>query len=37
MSLQEYKPNELEQLVQESWKKNNSYKAVPCDAKEKFY
>ena len=37
MSLQEYKPNELEQLVQESWKKNDSYKAVPSDAKEKFY
>ena len=37
MSLQEYKPNELEQLVQESWEKNDSYKALPSDTKEKFY
>ena len=37
MSLQEYKPNEIEQLVQESWKKNDSYKAVPSETKEKFY
>ena len=37
MSLQEYKPNELEQLVQESWEKNDSYKALPSNTKEKFY
>ena len=36
MSMQEYKPNELEQLIQESCKKNDSYKAVPSDTKENF-
>ena len=37
MSAKEYNPAEIENLIQESWKKNNSYKASPSETKEKFY
>ena len=37
MSTTEYNPAEVENIIQESWKKNNSYKATPSKAKEKFY
>lgn len=37
MSAKEYNPVEVERLIQESWKKDNSYKAVRSDTKEKFY
>ncbi len=37
MSATEYNPAEVENIIQESWKKNNSYKATPSKAKEKFY
>ncbi|MDC0442928.1 leucine--tRNA ligase [Gammaproteobacteria bacterium] len=37
MSAKEYNPAEVENLIQESWKQNNSYKASPSETKEKFY
>ena len=37
MSAKEYNPAEIENLIQESWKQNNSYKASPSETKEKFY
>ena len=37
MSSKEYNPAEVENLIQESWKQNNSYKASPSETKEKFY
>ena len=37
MSAKEYNPIKVERLIQESWKKDNSYKAVRSDTKEKFY
>ena len=37
MSVKEYNPDEVESLIQESWKQNNSYKASPSQTKEKFY
>ena len=37
MSATEYNPAEVENIIQESWKKNNSYKATPSKTKEKFY
>jgi leucyl-tRNA synthetase len=37
MSVKEYNPAEIENLIQESWKQNNSYKASPSETKEKFY
>ncbi|MDB3948006.1 leucine--tRNA ligase [Gammaproteobacteria bacterium] len=33
----EYNPAEVENLIQESWVQNNSYKASPSKTKEKFY
>ena len=36
MSTTEYNPAEVENIIQESWKKNNSYKATPSKAKEKL-
>ena len=37
MSGKEYNPAEVENLIQESWVQNNSYKASPSKTKEKFY
>ena len=37
MSVKEYNPAEVESLIQQSWKQNNSYKASPSQTKEKFY
>ena len=37
MSDKEYNPAEVENLIQESWVQNNSYKASPSKTKEKFY
>ena len=37
MTAKEYNPAEVENLIQESWKQNNSYKASPSETKEKFY
>ena len=37
MSLKEYDPKKIENLIQESWKLNNSYKAKVSKTKEKFY
>jgi leucyl-tRNA synthetase len=37
MSGKEYNPAEIENLIQESWVQNNSYKASPSKTKEKFY
>ena len=37
MSSKEYNPAEVENLIQESWVQNNSYKASPSKTKEKFY
>ena len=37
MSAKEYNPAEIESLIQELWKQNNSYKASPSETKEKFY
>ena len=37
MSLKEYNPEKIENLIQESWKQNNSYKADVSKTKEKFY
>tara|TARA_B100000287_G_C20674142_1_gene794591 strand:- start:2166 stop:4571 length:2406 start_codon:yes stop_codon:yes gene_type:complete len=37
MNLKEYKPSEIESVIQESWKENDSYKAKPSKSKEKFY
>ena len=37
MSLKEYNPEKIENLIQESWKQNNSYEAVISKTKEKFY
>ena len=37
MSGKEYNPAEVENLIQESWAQNNSYKASPSKTKEKFY
>ena len=37
MSAKEYNPSEVENLIQKSWKQNNSYKASPSETKEKFY
>jgi leucyl-tRNA synthetase len=37
MSAKEYNPAEIENLIQESWKQNDSYKASPSETKEKFY
>jgi len=37
MSAKEYNPTEVENLIQESWKQDNSYKASPSETKEKFY
>ena len=37
MSSKEYNPTEVENLIQKSWKQNNSYKASPSETKEKFY
>ena len=37
MSVKEYNPDEVESLIQKSWKQNNSYKASPSQTKEKFY
>ena len=32
-----YNPAEVEDIIQKSWKENNSYKATPSKTKEKFY
>ena len=37
MNLKEYNPAKIENLIQESWKQDNSYKATPSKTKEKFY
>ena len=37
MSLEEYNPQKLENLIQESWKQKDSYKADLSKTKEKFY
>ncbi len=37
MSLEEYNPQKLENLIQESWKQMDSYKADLSETKEKFY
>ena len=37
MSGKEYNPAEVENLIQESWVQNSSYKASPSKTKEKFY
>jgi leucyl-tRNA synthetase len=37
MSGKEYNPAEIENLIQESWVQNSSYKASPSKTKEKFY
>ena len=37
MNSKEYNPAEIEDLIQELWKKNDSYKAKPSQTKEKFY
>src|SRR6056300_1475783 len=37
MNGKEYNPAEIEDFIQKSWKKNNSYKASPSPTKEKFY
>jgi leucyl-tRNA synthetase len=37
MSSKEYNPAEVERLIQESWKQNNSYKAIRSETKKKFY
>jgi len=37
MSGTEYNPAEVENIIQKSWKENNSYKATPSKTKEKFY
>ena len=37
MSLKEYNPKRIENLIQESWKLNDSYKAKVSKTKEKFY
>ena len=37
MSGMEYNPAEVEDIIQKSWKENNSYKATPSKTKEKFY
>ena len=37
MSLEEYNPQKLENLIQESWKQMGSYKADISKTKEKFY
>ena len=37
MSLKEYNPKKIENLIQESWKLNDSYKAKVSKTKDKFY
>jgi len=37
MNFKEYNPAKIENLIQESWKENDSYKATPSKTKEKFY
>jgi len=37
MNFKEYNPAKIENLIQESWKQNDSYKATPSKTKEKFY
>ena len=37
MSLEEYNPQKLENLIQESWKQMGSYKADISKTKEQFY
>ena len=37
MSSKEYNPEKIENLIQESWRQNNSYEAVISKTKEKFY
>ena len=37
MSLKEYNPQKLENLIQESWKQMDSYRANLSKTKEKFY
>ena len=37
MSFKEYDPEKIENLIQESWKNNDSYKANLTRTKKKFY
>ena len=37
MSLKEYNPKKIENIIQESWKLNDSYKAKVSKTKDKFY